>query len=174
MRRRVRLAAARATLTTAATLAAYGFTSGASGSPARAQAAAPPYAVAPAHAAAQARAQAAGSCPWVGSSAPIADRVAEVLKQMSLGQKIQMVHGTSGPYAGNIPAIPSLCIPALKLEDGPAGVADGMTGVTHLPPPVAGAAPGDTSLLRQDGASAGPRDGDNGATSTPRPTLTTP
>jgi len=171
MRRRLHLTAALATLTTAATLAAYGFTSGVSASPARAQAAAPPYAVAPAHAAAQARAQAAGSCPWVGSSAPIADRVAEVLKQMSLGQKIQMVHGTSGPYAGNIPAIPSLCIPALKLEDGPAGVADGMTGVTQLPAPVAGAATWDTSLMRQYGAVVGAEEWGKGANVNLGPTV---
>ena len=45
--------------------------------------------------------------------------------------------GASGSsYVGFTPAIGSLCIPALNLEDGPAGVGDGMTGVTQLPAPV--------------------------------------
>jgi beta-glucosidase len=106
---------------------------------------------------------ASAACPWVGSQAPIADRVAEVLAKMTLDQKIQMVHGASGPYAGNIPAIPSLCIPALKLEDGPAGVADGMTGVTQLPAPVAGAASWDPSLVRQYGSVIGAEEWGKGA-----------
>jgi beta-glucosidase len=59
---------------------------------------------------------------------------------MTLADKISMVHGTSGPYVGNVAAIASLCIPGLTLEDGPAGVGDGMTGVTQLPAPVAAAA----------------------------------
>jgi beta-glucosidase len=97
----------------------------------------------------------APSCPWVGSQAPVAQRVSQVMAQMTLDQKISMVHGTSGPYAGNIAAIPSLCIPALKLEDGPAGVADGMTGVTQLPAPVAGAASWDPSVMQQYGSVVG-------------------
>jgi beta-glucosidase len=103
------------------------------------------------------------ACPWVGSNAPIADRVSEVLAKMTLDQKIQMVHGASGPYVGNIPAIPSLCIPALKLEDGPAGVADGMTGVTQLPAPVAGAASWDPSLMQQYGSVIGAEQWGKGA-----------
>ena len=103
------------------------------------------------------------ACPWVGSHAPIATRVAEVLAKMSLDQKIQMVHGASGPYVGNIPAIPSLCVPALKLEDGPAGVADGMTGVTQLPAPVAGAATWDPSLVKQYGGVVGAEEWGKGA-----------
>ena len=41
---------------------------------------------------------------------------------------------------------PQLCIPALGEEDGPAGVADGLTGVTQLPAGVALAATLDPSL----------------------------
>ncbi len=80
-------------------------------------------------------ASAAAACPWVDSSAPIATRVSELMAQMSLTQKIAMMTGASGSsYVGNIPAISSLCIPAMNLEDGPAGVGDGMTNVTQLPP----------------------------------------
>lgn len=71
--------------------------------------------------------QAAANCPWVLSRAPIAQRVAQLMGQMSLADEITMVegHGTTNPYVFYTPAIPALCIPAVGLEDGPAGVADG-------------------------------------------------
>src|SRR5260370_13579492 len=58
---------------------------------------------------------------------------------MSLSKELSMVegHGTSNPYVFYTPAISSLCIPAFGLEDGPAGVADGLTSVTQLPAGVA-------------------------------------
>ena len=82
----------------------------------------------------------AASCPWVGSTAPVPQRVSQLLAQMTIPDEITLVHGTSGPYVGNVAANPALCIPALNLEDGPAGVGDGMSGVTQLPAPVAAAA----------------------------------
>jgi beta-glucosidase len=102
--------------------------------------------------------QAAGvtGCPWVGQHASPAQRAAEVLAQMTLDDKIQMVHGAAGSaYAGDVPAIPRLCVPELKLEDGPGGVGDGMTGVTQLPSPVSVAASWDTSLAQQYGSVIG-------------------
>ena len=59
------------------------------------------------------RATASTSCPWVTSHAPIAQRVAQLMSQMSLADKITMVegHGTSNPYVFYTPAIPALCIP---------------------------------------------------------------
>ena len=76
------------------------------------------------------------------STAPINQRVAQLMGQMTLADKITMVegHGTTNPYVFYTPAIASLCIPAVGLEDGPAGVADGLTGVTQLPAGVALAA----------------------------------
>ncbi len=98
-------------------------------------------------------APAVGACPWVRSTAPIARRVAQVVSAMTLNEKMRMVHGSAGSiYVGYVPAIPRLCIPALKLEDGPGGVADGLTGVTQLPAPVAVAASWDTALAREYGA----------------------
>ena len=86
---------------------------------------------------------ASGACPWVGSSAPIPTRVAEVMAAMTTAQEIDLVTGASGSsYVGFTPAIGSLCIPAVNLEDGPAGVGDGMTNVTQLPAPVDAAPPG--------------------------------
>ena len=99
------------------------------------------------------RAPADDACPWVNSTAPIAARVAQVESALTLDEKIQLVHGATGSaYVGYVPAIPRLCMPALKLQDGPGGVADGMTGVTQLPAPVAVAASWDTSLARAYGA----------------------
>ena len=104
------------------------------------------------------------ACPWVGQHASPAQRAAEVLAKMTLDQKIQMVHGdSSSPYAGQIPAIAALCIPALNLEDGPGGVGDGMTGVTQLPAPVSAAASWDPSLVSQYGSVIGDEQWGKGA-----------
>ena len=102
------------------------------------------------------------ACPWVDSTAPVSQRVSQVLAQMTLDQKITLVHGAGGSYVGNTPAIPALCIPALSLEDGPAGVGDGMNGVTQLPAPVAAAATWDPSAEQSYGAVIGAEDAGKG------------
>ncbi|KAH3745640.1 glycoside hydrolase superfamily [Pelomyxa schiedti] len=62
-----------------------------------------------------------------------AERAQALLDQMTLDQMLSMVHGISGSYAGTVNAIPELGIPVLHLEDGPQGVADGVTKVTCWP-----------------------------------------
>ena len=121
--------------------------------------------------AARAGALAADSCPWVRSRALVAAQVAQVVSAMTLDEKIGLVHGARSVYVGFVPAIPRLCIPALKLEDGPAGVADGMTGVTQLPAPVALAASWDTSLARAYGALIGDEEWGKGANVNLGPTV---
>ncbi len=123
--------------------------------------------------AATSRAAASTSCPWVSSRAPIAQRVAQLMSQMSLADEISMVegHGTTNPYVFYTPAIPSLCIPAVGLEDGPAGVADGMTGVTQLPAGVALAATWDPSLATQYGQVIGAEEYGKGASANLGPTV---
>jgi len=117
-------------------------------------------------------APAAPACPWAHSRAPIPVRVAQVLSKLTLDEKIQLVHGAGGtPYAGYVPAIPRLCIPALKLHDGPGGVADGLTGVTQLPAPVAVAASWDTSLAYLYGAVVGAEEWGKGANVNLGPTV---
>ncbi|MGH6655996.1 MAG: discoidin domain-containing protein, partial [Actinocrinis sp.] len=98
-----------------------------------------------------------GNCAWINSTAPVATRVAQLLSQMTLAQKISMLHGTgaSSPYIGDTAAIPALCIPAMGLQDGPAGVGDGMGGVTQMPAPITEAATFDTALEQQYGAAIG-------------------
>lgn len=84
-------------------------------------------------AASSAAPKAAAACPWVGSTAPVEQRVSQVMAQITQSEEIALVHGVSGTYVGNIPANSRLCIPALSLQDGPAGVGDGLAGVTQLP-----------------------------------------
>jgi beta-glucosidase len=113
------------------------------------------------------------SCPWVTSTAPVSQRVAQLMGSMSLGNKISMVegHGTSNPYVFYTPAISSLCIPAFGLEDGPAGVADGLTGVTQLPAGVDLAATWDPSLAQQYGQVIGTEEFGKGASANLGPTV---
>jgi hypothetical protein len=48
----------------------------------------------------------AASCPWLSRSLPASQRVSLLLARMTLADKISMVTG-----AGNITAIPRLCVP---------------------------------------------------------------
>src|SRR5438034_3029988 len=116
---------------------------------------------------------AAASCPWVTSRAPISQRVAQLMGQMSLADEISMVegHGTSNPYVFYTPAIPALCIPAVGEEDGPGGVADGLTGVTQLPGGVALAATWDPSLAERYGQVIGAEEYGKGASVNLGPTV---
>jgi beta-glucosidase len=118
-------------------------------------------------------AAAGSSCPWVTSTAPISQRVAQLMSHMSLNNEISMVegHGTSNPYVFYTPAISSLCIPAFGLEDGPAGVADGLSGVTQLPAGVALAATWDPSLAQQYGQVIGAEEFGKGASANLGPTV---
>src|SRR2546429_616129 len=116
---------------------------------------------------------ASASCPWVTSHAPVSQRVAQLMSQMSLADEITMVegHGTSNPYVFYTPAIPALCIPAVGEEDGPAGVADGLTGVTQLPAGVALAATWDPSLAERYGQVIGAEEYGKGASVNLGPTV---
>ncbi|HEY4017036.1 MAG TPA: glycoside hydrolase family 3 C-terminal domain-containing protein [Pseudonocardiaceae bacterium] len=118
-----------------------------------------------------ARPAANAACPWVDSNAPVSQRVSQLLAQMSLAQKITLVHGAGGSYVGNTPAIGALCIPALSLEDGPAGIGDGMNGVTQLPAPVAAAATWDPAAEQSYGAVIGAEDAGKGVNVDLGPTI---
>lgn len=92
-------------------------------------------------------------CPWVGSRAPVEQRIAQVLGRMTLDEKIQMLGLTASPdgYENYFPAITRLCIPRLTLQDGPAGVAAGFKDVTQLPAPISLAASWDRSVASRYG-----------------------
>jgi beta-glucosidase len=115
--------------------------------------------------AATTQAQAASdACPWAGSHAPTATRVQELLAAMTLDDKLAMVDGVgySSPnpgYGGYVAPNSGLCIPAITLQSGSAGVGGGLNGgVTQLPAPVALAASFDPQLAKQYGAVVGSED----------------
>ncbi|QMU80325.1 glycoside hydrolase family 3 [Streptacidiphilus sp. PB12-B1b] len=75
---------------------------------------------------------------------------------MTTAQEVSMVTGSGGSsYVGFTPAIGALCIPAMNLEDGPAGVGDGLSGVTQLPAPVDVASTWDTAAEQEFGGLIG-------------------
>jgi beta-glucosidase len=113
------------------------------------------------------------TCPWVTSRAPVSQRVAQLMSQMTLADEISMVegHGTSNPYVFYTPAIPALCIPAVGEEDGPSGVADGLTGVTQLPAGVALAATWNPALAAGYGRVIGAEEYGKGASVNLGPTV---
>ncbi|HEY5357023.1 MAG TPA: glycoside hydrolase family 3 C-terminal domain-containing protein [Streptosporangiaceae bacterium] len=115
----------------------------------------------------------AASCPWLNQSLPIRQRVSLLLAQMTLANKITMVEGqgTSQPYVFYMAAQPSLCIPAMGLEDGPNGVGDGLTGVTQLPAGVSLAATFDPALARRYGQVIGAESYGKGAAVNLGPTV---
>jgi len=121
------------------------------------------------------------SCPWVGSTEPIARRVADVMSQMTLADEDTLVEGAGttnegpnpspNPYVFYMPGIPRLCIPDLGEEDGPAGVADQLTGVTQLPAGVSLAATFDPSLAHAYGQVIGQEELGKGAAVNLGPTI---
>jgi beta-glucosidase len=106
------------------------------------------------------------ACPWLDRSLPSGQRVRTLLSQMTLADKVSMVTG-----AGNIAAIPGLCVPAMTLQDGPNGVGDGLTGVTQLPAGVSLAAAWDPSLAREYGKVIGAEERGKGKTVNLGPTI---
>jgi beta-glucosidase len=104
------------------------------------------------------------------------------MSQMTLDQEDFLVegHGTANEppspppanqYVFSMPGIPALCIPGLGEEDGPAGVADGLTGVTQLPAGVGLAATFDPSLASQYGQVIGSEEYGKGAAVNLGPTI---
>ena len=113
------------------------------------------------------------SCPWLNQSEPISARVSQLMAKMTLPDEINLVegHGSSNPYVFYEPAIPRLCVPQLGEEDGPAGVADGLTGVTQLPAGVDLAATFSPALARRYGDVIGNEERGKGAAVNLGPTI---
>ena len=99
--------------------------------------------------------------PWLNPRLGPGQRASELLAQMTLAQKLQMVDGTgfafgSGvDYAGHIQGIPALGIPDLYLADGAVGAGNGSTGVTQFPDGTSDAATWDPGTVQSVGAADG-------------------
>ncbi|HEY3608816.1 MAG TPA: glycoside hydrolase family 3 C-terminal domain-containing protein [Pseudonocardiaceae bacterium] len=118
----------------------------------------------PAHAAVQPRLSAPAATP--------VDRANALLAQMTLAEKVAMMHqGASCVYDACVDGNTRLGIPQLRLQDGPAGVADGAIGATQLPAPVAGAASWDTALMSQYGQVIGAEEFGKGVNTLLGPTI---
>jgi beta-glucosidase len=97
-----------------------------------------------------------GTCPWVGSTAPVAQRVQQVLNTMDQSEEASLLSGDgTSSYIGQVNAIPDLCVPAINMEDGPSGVGDGNGGVTAFPDGENAAATWDPTLIQQEGEAMG-------------------
>jgi beta-glucosidase len=112
------------------------------------------------------------SHPWMNTSLSPDERAAMVVKEMTIDEKIQMLHGTgmvglspmsplaihSNGGAGYVPGIPRLGIPAIQMSDAAYGVrVSGENGrySTALPSDIAGAATWDLAGAYEYGALIG-------------------
>src|SRR5947199_3403088 len=86
--------------------------------------------------------------PWLNTSLSPNERAALLLAQMTLEEKISMVHGVSNDTYSTAP-LSRLGIPALLMTDGPAGTNVGKA--TSLPAPIALAATWDLAAAGQYG-----------------------
>ncbi|HVB36452.1 MAG TPA: glycoside hydrolase family 3 C-terminal domain-containing protein [Candidatus Acidoferrales bacterium] len=94
--------------------------------------------------------------PLAASSADPDARAREIVRQMTLAEKITELHGIrDANHYRYVPPIPRLGIPALRVTNGPAGVGPGGTGpqapATALPAPIALAATWDVVAAREYG-----------------------
>src|SRR4051812_18814267 len=100
------------------------------------------------------------ACPWMDTKKPVEQRTNELVKAMSLDDKITMVHQGAPIWshygvAGYVPGNPSLCIPDLVLNDAGQGVGDMTVNTTAFPSTIAQASSWDTSLQRKFGRALG-------------------
>jgi beta-glucosidase len=98
---------------------------------------------------------------WMDRSQSPDERAGELLRAMTLDQKIQMVHQAYGDMvgsygaAGYVPGIPSLCIPALVLNDAGSGLGDAQIGITSYPAAISQASSWDPHAQYEVGESIG-------------------
>jgi beta-glucosidase len=91
-----------------------------------------------------------------GPERSVEERIEELIDRMTLGEKIQMVHGER-PFeiaVGYVPPLSELGIPELQLTDGPIGIRfQGLA--TAFPTTIALAATWDRDLAREEGIALG-------------------
>jgi beta-glucosidase len=113
-----------------------------------------------------ARADSADCSAWMDRRLPAAERADLVIAQMTLDEKVGMMHAVSdSTHDRETLPIPRLCVPALRLNNGPAGV--GSSGpvqaqTTALPEPLGLAASFDPATARAYGAVEGRETRDTG------------
>src|SRR3954471_13500617 len=110
----------------------------------------------------------AADCPWMQPGRSPEQRADELIRAMSLDQKIHQVHQSDPPWffyfgtAGHIDGTPELCIPTLVLSDAGSGVAGLQQGTTTFPSGVGQAATWNPALERRFGEAMGQEAYDKG------------
>jgi hypothetical protein len=97
----------------------------------------------------------ASPAAWRDASLPAAERAAKLLAAMNATEKLVLLQGASGPGIGNTAAIARLGVPAVRLEDGPNGVADWQINVTTWPSSMTMGATWDVKIAQEYGAACG-------------------
>jgi len=92
---------------------------------------------------------------WTNTTLSANQRASLLVSAMTFNELATMVAAGSGSYVGNIPNNSRLGIPAINLQDGPAGIGDGVNNVTAFPAPITIAASWDVALSRQYGSMMG-------------------
>ena len=118
---------------------------------------------------------AAPACPWLDDRLPVSTRVEELMAAMTPAEEASLLHihqvSLVVPYEGYTLPIPRVCVPLITEQDGAAGVANEMTGVTQLPAPIADAAAFDPSLAQRYGDVIGAEDAAKGVDLALAPTI---
>ena len=118
--------------------------------------------------------------PWLDPALPVEQRASLLVGAMTAEEKLRLLQGDTvldangtgvNPCVGHISGIARLGLPALCMGDGPAGVGNGMTGVTQFPAPLMGAASWNVDLMRQFGAALGREHADKGRNVVLAPTI---
>ena len=103
-----------------------------------------------------------GTCagqPWMDTHKSPDERAAALLPQLTLDEKMQLMHTVSdATHSREVLAIDRLCVPALLMNNGPAGVGSGgpvQPSTTALPAPIGQAATFDPDAARRYGTVEG-------------------
>jgi beta-glucosidase len=107
------------------------------------------------------------SPPWMNKSLPPRKRAELLVKQMTLDEKVLEIHMmNTRAHPREVPAIPRLGVPALKITNGPTGAGPGDTPqhepATALPSALGLAASWDLTLARTFGQVAASESADRG------------
>ncbi len=70
--------------------------------------------------------------PWLNAKLTPEQRAAALLANMTLDEKVHMLHASGEGYIGNVEGIDRLGVPALRLNDGPQGARREVVGSTSV------------------------------------------
>ncbi len=102
--------------------------------------------------------------PWLDAARSPQERAQLAVAAMTDDEKLQLLQGDTeldangtgvNACVGHISGITRLGLPGLCMGDGPAGVGNGMKGVTQFPAPIMGAATFDRALMEGYGKALG-------------------